>query len=567
MPAQSFHRIKLAFLLAFSCLMLSNAPTSATPPEEKRPRLAVLLVFDQMRGDYPKRWQNHFDKDGLGKLLRDGAWYQNCHYPYANTMTAAGHASMSTGCIPAKHGVVANSWFDRTQGDEINAVRTPRFRYVPANGKGGAGPVNLKRPTIGDALMEQTKGKAKVVSISIKDRAAILLAALRACLCFWLNPSNGSFVTSTHYQAELPNWVEEFNKERVVDRWFNKGWTRLRPDLNYEKLSGKDRFLFEGVGYSQKRTFPHPTNGGLKKPGRSYYSALSNSPFGNELVLEMGKRAIEAEKLGQDDDPDLLCLGFSSNDYVGHCWGPDSQEVLDMTLRSDLLIKDLLNYLDLKVGKDNYMVVVCADHGVCPLPEVTRLVRKQKAGRISPQILTSKASTYLSQSFADGKKLPWIESTSSGMVYFNKGTLQELKLDQAKVERALADWLTKQPGIKAAYTRSELSKGPIKNDPLAEQVRLSFHPDASGDVMPVIEPYYLLSPPLLSKKTGPYTTTHGSPHPYDTHVPLIVFGANVKAGIRKERVTPQTVASIIAEGLGVQLLGKADYDVPKGLWK
>jgi predicted AlkP superfamily pyrophosphatase or phosphodiesterase len=567
-------RLRFAgFLLILSVLSPLVGCSCSTPPvelpgDEKRPKLAVIIVFDQMRGDYLKKWQQHFDKGGFGRLLEDGAWFQNCHYPYAATITSAGHASMATGCSPMNHGIVANNWYDRKLGATIESITSARTSYVPAHAKGtgGVSPEWLKRPTVGDALMDQTGGKGKVVSLSIKDRPSILMAALRALLCLWFNSETGLFETSTHYGTALPRWVTEFNQARVADQWFGKDWNRLRADLDYAKLSGPDDFTYEGHGYKQGRTFPHPTTGGLEKPGEEYYDAVANSPFGNELVLELAKRAIDAEGLGQDDIPDLLCLSFSSNDMVGHCWGPDSQEVLDITLRSDLVIKELLDYLDRKVGKGNYIVTVCADHGVCPLPELLQ-AKGEKAGRVSPQLLTTKAAEFLSQKYTGGKEQPWIEASVSEMVYFNQGTLGELKLKQADVEKALADWLSEQPGVQKAYTRTELGRGPIANDAIGEMVRKSFHPERSGDVLVVLEPYYLLWSPLTAGKTGAYTTTHGSPHPYDTHVPLLVYGANVKAGVRQERVTPQTVANIIAEGLKLEPLQTAEYAAPKGLWK
>lgn len=561
--------ILLALLAVGGGLAFCCRANSVAAPQEDRPRLAVLLVFDQMRGDYMSRWQKQFGEGGFRRIFAEGTWFQNCHYPYAYTVTAAGHASMATGCSPYKHGIIGNSWYDRTRGKTVEAVDSDRHVQVPtlARREASADPLRRMQPSVADALMEQTGGKAKVVSLSIKDRSAILLAALRALVCLWLDGATGDFVTSSYYTERLPDWVSAFNKSRQVDQYFDKNWNRLRPDLDYVRLSGIDAFPFEGRGYKQGNTFPHPMNAGLKEPGRAYYSALANSPYGNELLLELAKRAIVAEKLGQDDVPDLLCLSCSSNDMVGHCWGPDSQEVLDVTLRSDQLVRDLLQFLDDKVGKGRYVVVICADHGVCPLPERRLAEGHKQAGRVSPKLLSTGALKHLNDTFAKGKKMPWIESTSGGTVYLNKGTIAELGLQQAAVERALADWLKQQKGIQTAYTRTELLQGPPKGDPIGEMVWRSFHPDRSGDVLPVLEPYHLLGGALVANKTGSYTTTHGSPHPYDTHVPLLVFGTRVQAGPRTERVTPQAAASILAASLGIEPPAGAEAPVPKDLLK
>ncbi|MGF1581325.1 MAG: alkaline phosphatase family protein [Gemmataceae bacterium] len=544
----------------------------SAPSQEKRtPKLVVLAVFDQMRGDFLTKWKKYFRKEGFGRLQSEGAWFTDCHYPYANTVTGAGHAGLVTGCSPNKNGIVGNSWYDRESAKTVNCIENVRYKSVPYLGEKArrGAPTRRRRPSVGDALMEQTNGKAKVVSISIKDRAAMLLAALRSLLCLWFNYEEGMFVTSTYYSTELPDWVMEYNKSRAVDKYFDQTWRQGRIDLDYFKIVGQDDFPYEGTGENQGQTMPHSMKAGLKKPGPPYYRALANSPFGNDVLADLAKRAIVEHKLGQDSYPDLLTIGFSSNDLVGHCWGPDSHEVFDITMRSDILIQDMLQFLDKKVGRGNYLFIVSADHGVCPIPEYRKLKEKKDAGHVEPRALLAKSLAFLDDKFGNGKKQRWIESGSSGMYYLNQGTLKELNLKSATVEQALADWLAKQPGMLTAFTRTELmaNNPKRKNDPFFQQVKLSFHPENSGDVMPVIKPYYLPTPPINPKKPGAYTTTHGSPHPYDTHVPLLVFGPGVRPGIRNQRVSPLSVAAIISESLGIRPPSGAEAKVPKGLWR
>jgi predicted AlkP superfamily pyrophosphatase or phosphodiesterase len=528
-------------------------------------RLVVLVVFDQLRGDYLTRWEKLYDKDGFGRLLRDGAWYQNCRYPYAFTLTAPGHASLVTGCPPSKHGIIANDWYDRALRAEVGAVKTERYRTVPPALAGkekdeGPAPVRLKQPTVGDAL--QKMGKGKVVSLSLKDRAAILMAALRATAVYWFDTVRGMFVTSTFYRDTPHAWVDAFNRERPADKYFGKDWTRLRADLDYRQYSGPDEVFSEGTGYKQGRTFPHPMAGGLEKPGKNYYEAFTTSPYGNDVLLELAKRAIDVEQLGQGDACDLLCLSFSSNDLVGHCWGPDSQEVLDITLRSDLIIKDLLNYLDAKVGRDRYVLVLTADHGVSPIPEVAQAHGKD-AGRVPPNLFTTQAADLLQKTFAaDRKQLPWIEKSSAGWIYLNQGTLKEAGVPAAKAEQALVDWLCRQPGIHGAYGRSRMEQGPLAGDAIGEAVRLSYHPDCSGDVAVVLKQHYMVSGPISDPRNDAYRTTHGTPHPYDTHVAFVLFGAGVRPGVRQERMTPLATAAILARALGIDPPTGAEYPIP-----
>jgi hypothetical protein len=554
-----------ATLVGLVCLVgFDHRRPHPSPPV----RLAVLVVFDQMRGDYLERWQDLFEPDGFRRLQEQGAWFQNCHYPYAGTITGPGHASLSTGTSPFRHGIVGNDWFDRAAGTSRYCVASARYDRVPPLPPAGSArtkprpkgvaPDLLLAPTLGDALKEATGGRGRVVSLSFKDRAAVLMAGHRPDACYWLDESTGDFVTSTYFRGVPHAWVTEFNRARPSDRWFGHDWTRLRPDLAYESYSGPDDAAGEGKGIGQGRTFPHPLTGGVPRPGPKYYQALYNSPFGNELLLQLAERALDAEHLGQGETPDLLCLSFSSNDAIGHCWGPDSQEVLDVTLRSDRIVAELLQHLDHTVGHDRYMLVLSADHGVCPLPEVARSQGKA-AGRISALMLTGDVERFLARTFG-GEKARWLEATSYPWIYLNRKLLRERQLEASRVEEALAGWLRKQPGIEAAYTRTQLMRGLPGDDPIGQAVWRSFHPDRCGDVAVVLKPYYLPSAPLA---TG---TTHGTPHSYDTHVPLLVYGRGVQPGVHRKPVTPQASAAILAQALGIPPPAAAEAPVPEGLF-
>lgn len=566
-------------LLAFGFVVLLvvgilQLPLVELPPAEGkpaandgRPRLVVMVVFDQLRGDYPKKWQSLFVDGGFRRLQSEGAWFTDCHYPYCYTLTAPGHASLATGTYPAKHGIIANDWFDREAAKSVTSVTAPLDRP-----RGGRGPYRRTAMTVGDVLLDFLKGRSRVVSLSIKDRAAILMAAIHAQICYWFNGKTGDFETSPYYRDTPHSWVKSFNKERLADRWLGHEWNRLRPGLDYVAYSGPDDFFAEGTGHNQGRVFPHPFKlGEGEKAKEKYYSAMETAPAGNDLLLRFAKTAIVAEKLGQTEKTDLLCLSFSSNDLVGHCWGPDSQEVLDITLRSDLLIKDLLDFLDAKVGKGNYVFAVSADHGVCPLPEFAVLQGKD-AGRVEPNILSSLAENFLNERFKPaGGKMSWFESPDKNnpWIYLNRRGIASLSLQPSDVERALADWLKEQPGIEAAFTRTEVMDSNAKNSsPHFEAVRKSFRPESSGDVMVLLKPYHLFSPPLLSKdptKDPAYRTTHGTPHPYDTHVPLLVMGPRIVPGTYQERIAPQAMAAILSECLRIPPPNGSEFPVPAGV--
>jgi hypothetical protein len=554
----------VAGLAIFSRTGSRPAPDSFVETRGSTARLVVLVIFDQLRGDYLTRWDKLFTEDGFRRLQREGAWFSSCHFPYAYTATAPGHASLITGCSPRTHGIIANGWYDRASREVITAVRVPRYRLVPSRSDAdrglGASPERRLAPSVGE-LLHDFSGKSKVISLSLKDRAAVLLSGPPSSLCYWLNSGTGEFVTSTYYESPPRPWVTEFNAGKTIDRWFDTPWTYLRPEIDYAAHSGPDDVTEEGTGVKQGRTFPHPMNAGLSQPGPAYYDALANSPYGNDLLLELARKAIDEEKLGQGGPADLLCLSFSSNDVVGHCWGPDSQEVLDTTLRSDLIVKQLLEHLDARVGKGRYMVVLTGDHGICPLPAVARRQGKD-AARVNPDNLLKGAQQFLKDAFPVPETGPaWIVAGEDGYYYLNRELAREQRQSIGELEKALAGWLVRQEGIQAAYTRSQLLLGLPPGDALGEKVRRNFHPERSGDVVAILKPYHLFFPAL---STG---TDHGSPHDYDSHVPLLICGPNIRPGVRNEPVSPLVVAPILAWGLGVPRPDAAEADIPDRLLK
>lgn len=549
---------------AFGIALVSAG--AADPP---KPKLLVLVYFDQLRGDYLTRWHDAFGPDGFNRLTGDGAWFQNCHYPYSYTVTGAGHASVVTGCPPAVHGVIGNDWYDRGEGKSVNCVGSDRHEQVPSKtaldptedekkgARGGVSPVRMTQPSIADVLKEATAGKGKVVALSMKNRGAALPGGARPDAAYWADLGVGQFVTSSYYRAAPHGWVMDYNRSKPFDPWRGKVWDRFRPDLDYAKLSGGDDQAGEGRGAAgQGRVFPHPFEPTDGKTKPNYYAAVYTSPFGNDVLLGLAEKAIAAEGLGADEVPDLLSLSFSSNDAVGHAWGPDSQEVLDTTLRSDRTVARLLQVLDEKVGKGNYVVALTADHGVCPLPEVSRAAGRT-ANRV-PTLSGTRTEAFLVEKFGKGTG-KWVQAISGPWIYLTEKTAAERGVKPVEVETAVAEWLAGQAGIGATYTRTKLTSGSPADDTDA-MVRRSFHPARSGDVYVLLKPYHLAS---AANGTG---TTHGTPHDYDTHVPLVVFGTGIKPGVRTGKVAPLAAAPILAAAAGFPRPAGATEPVPDGLF-
>jgi hypothetical protein len=585
------------------------------PPPPRKVKLAVLVVFDQLRGDYLTRWQRLLRDDGFVRIQRDGAWFSNCHYPYAVTTTGPGHASLLTGTTPDRHGIVNNEWFEN--GKQVYCAGAEQYRLVPppsdtppspseksfAKPKKAelvGSPERLLSETVADVLKTATGGRSKVFGLSLKDRSAILPTGKRPDGAYWFyavsrrrpdgtDAVDGVFGTSTYYTEKVNDtgrvhpWVAEFNASRRATQWFGRYWTRFRPDnlSDYNELAGPDDVRGEGSGVGQGVTFPHPTTGGKTKLGKSYFEALANSPFGNDLLLEFTKTCITAEGLGTRDVPDLLVVSFSSNDLIGHTWGPDSHEVLDVTLRSDALMADLLGFLDRTVGRDQYLLGVTADHGVCPLPEVSRAKGSAPwAGRFDPSAVEKELDEHLTKVFstvksADGKSARWVDAFSGPWVYLNPALVKASGQPREAIAAEAAKFLdgrvgalpadSHRRGVERTFTRAELSGPGSEADPITARVKRSFYPARCGDVYVLLRRYWIESKTPTDPTQLPTGTTHGTPYDYDTHVPLLVYGPGIHGGERDEPTTPQALASIFAKWLGVSRPKDATYPLPVSL--
>jgi predicted AlkP superfamily pyrophosphatase or phosphodiesterase len=583
--------VSLALLLGG--LLLTGVACFQQPAKPPKVRLAVMLVFDQMRGDYVEKWRPQFTENGFPRIQRDGVWFTNCHYPYATTTTGPGHASLLSGATLDKTGIVNNEWYDRKASLQVYCAGSERYDLVPAakvvpaanpaksdetnrKPKSVGNPDRMLAETVADVLKRETKGK--VFGLSLKDRSAIFPTGKKPDGAFWFS---GKFVTSTYYTDALPKWVEQFNQSHFADQWYGKKWDRFRPQFDYVALSGPDEVATENKSSGRGTTFPHIMTGGKEKLGSDYYTALANSPFGNDLLLAFAKSCIVNEQLGQDDEPDLLTISFSSNDLIGHTFGPDSQEVLDVTLRSDALVGDLLNFLDEKIGTENYVLTISADHGICPLPEVAakQIPAAKDATRVSTVKLLLGAESHLRgvygkptgpeekvEDLADenkssrGKQGLWIESVPAPWVYLNERQLEAKNLKKGDVAKSLADWLKIQPGIERVYTADEIQN--TKNpDEILQLIQRSYHAERCGDLYLLLKPYHLIGDPLKNKGT-----THGTPWKYDRHVPLMCYGPGLKGGKSEEPVTPQHMAAIVSHALGLPKPAQAMYDLPITLW-
>lgn len=533
----SLHRTFLIFLLGVSLLSSSLSPVQAQQRTRtgnraaaKKVRLVVGIVIDQFRADYLNRFEDQFVEGGFKRLVREGANFTNAHYIHTPTYTACGHSTFMSGATPAHSGIIGNSWYDRSSGKVVTSVSDEKVKLLGGKEGPGMSPHRLLGTTVGDELKLATVGKSKVIGISSKDRSAILPAGKKPNGAYWFDSSTGNFVSSTYYFNDLPEWVKTFNRDQHCSKSFGQKWERLLPEAAYDRSTADD-MPYEKSAYGTH--FPYTLNGGEGKPGPKFFSQFDASPFGNEQLVRMARAAVEAEQLGTDDYTDLLTISFSANDLVGHAFGPYSQEVQDITLRTDRIIADLLTYLDQKIGLDRVIVTLTADHGVAPVPEMVKPMGY--GGRVEPQALTEAVQSKLAAQFGDEK---WVQSSVNGNIYLDEAIVERKKLNIEEVERAAAEAILKVPGIADCFTRSQILSDRLPDTMIAQSVARGFHHARNGNLVIVPQPFYFIGEGV--------TTTHGTPYGYDTHVPVLFFGAGVAAGPQLAPASPADIAPTLA---------------------
>jgi predicted AlkP superfamily pyrophosphatase or phosphodiesterase len=511
---------------------------------------------DQFRYDYLERFGDLFAANGLRRLLRDGASWTQCHYDHMPTYTAPGHATMMTGAFPAATGIIGNEWLDRPSGKKVTSVSDESVKALGGSPSDtGSSPRRLIGSTVGDELRLNTNGRSKVVGISVKDRSAILPAGRNASAAYWFSTTSGKMISSTYYFNELPAWVIAFSNAKLADKFFGAKWDRLLPEAEYVKRAGPDAAPWENVGASSgdSNAFPRTITGGATAPGSVFYSALRYSPFVNDLLVSFAQQAIVNEQLGQDDDPDVLTISLSANDYVGHRFGPYSHETMDAILRTDRQIATLLDFVHLRVGLPNTLIAFVADHGVAPIPEqaaklglggsrlktvdVMATIRTAISAKYNPQGKSPDPSAdYLLRYDDYGTKREWF---LNGNIYFDYDALNRDGVSLEEISQVAATAALTVPGIARSFTRPQLMRRAVSiTDPIERRVLNGFSPVRSGDVVIVAEPYNYVAETV--------NATHGSVYSYDTHVPLIIMGTGVIPGRYFEAATPADLAPTLS---------------------
>lgn len=489
------------------------AAAVAAPQTGRAPKLVVAIVVDQFRYDYLTRFRHEY-QGGFAILLEKGAVFTQARYPQFPTVTAVGHSMVMTGATPAMSGIVGNSWYSREERRVVTSVCddtvTNIGRPSPPTSAGGdctdsspASPRRMIVDTVGDEL-RNVSPQSKVVGVSLKARSAVLPAGHTATGAYWFDDS-GAFVSSSFYGTSLPAWAVDFNKTSPANEYAGREWM--------------------GLHFGQ---------------GAALYRQIPASPWGNELIEAFAEAAIDGEQLGKRGVTDVLTISFSSNDYVGHRFGPDDPHVQDMALRLDHLLDRMFHFIDARgIGIGNTLVVVTADHGVAPIPERNR-ERHMPGGREPVGQVNQEIETALTARFGAGEWL--VRKDLESPTYLNEELIQQKGLRAADVERVAAAALLKVPSVFRVYTREQLETG-LCGDRVADAVNAGFFASRSGDIVVLSDPYWI---------GGTSGTTHGSPFSYDNHVPLIFMGPQIRPGLYRSGVSIADIAPTLSELLNVE---------------
>lgn len=552
MNAHTLSRRQAAFfsiLLAAALLAACAAPDSpaSTAP---RPRLVVFLVVDGLPQRQVLDYRDQLAPDGFARFLDRGAWFANAHYGHAFTVTAAGHATMLTGAYPHRTGIIGNDWRDPLTAEPVYCTGDTSATYIghKTEALDGTSPKNLKAETVGDVL-RGIDSRSKVVAISGKDRGAILPAG-KSGIAYMYMGATGQFASSTHYMAAHPAWVDSYNAGKPADRYFKAEWKALLPEAAYAR-SVPDQQPWYG-----------PAGGGLPAmygakedtaPGPRFYNSLLRGPFVDAMSLDFARAAIAGEQLGLDDVPDILSVSLSGHDYVNHAFSAESRLSHDHLLQLDRMLQAFFQDLDTRIGKDNYIAVLTADHGFMPAPEFTTS-QGRESGRVSGGQVLARVNAGLEKRFGEGK---WAAGYSGSSVLLDKTLIAQKQADAGALAEETRELLMAEPGFAAAYTRRELQSASRAGAPFFEQIRKSWNAEVSGDVQYSLKPGWMF---------GNSVATHGSPHPYDTQVPILVYGpAWVKPGRVDARVEVVDIAPTLARVLRIAPPSSAEGKALPGL--
>lgn len=536
MPTLGFPRLAAPCLLVLgvlaspACAQRRPAAPTALPTisAAERPRLVVFITIDQLRPDYLTRWNAQFT-GAFRRLIDEGAFYTRALQDHAITETAPGHASTLSGRFPYSTGIASNS----------AGVNTPDAPLIGSDGT-GASPFRFRGTTLAD-WMASADPRTRVLSVSRKDRGAILPIGRAKFPVFWYAPQSGRFVTSRWYDDSLPAWVQAFNAEdRVTTRYAGRRWDLLLPEAEYPE---PDSVPEESAG--QGFRFPHE----LPRVDFAVRTGIIGHPWMDELTLDFAWRGVRALDLGGGPQTDLLAVSLSTTDAIGHRYGPDSRELHDQVLRVDRALGAFLDSLIALRGRENIAIALTSDHGVAPIPELrsnwgdnSRAARIQRSDfdpvfdRVSQTVIRSRIP-------ADAFSFDF------PTLNVDRSKVGERRRELRTVARAFAAEVRRVPGVLRADVIDDLTLADTVRDAIARRWLHMFRPGGEELVAITLDPFNYIGTAIAS---------HGTPHDYDARVPVLFWGRHFRHVTDTTSARVVDIAPTLAHLLGVRPLERLD---------
>jgi len=506
-----------------------------------KPKLVVGIVIDQMRWDYLQRFEPLFKQNGgFKRMINNGFSCNNAMVPYTPTVTACGHTCVYTGSVPNIHGIVGNDWWDKTLNKNVYCTDDKTVMGIgdTKDDAGKMSPRNMLTTTIGDELRLATNFKSKVIGIAVKDRGAILPAGHTANAAYWFDKKTGSFITSSYYMNELPAWANQLNQRKLVDSFLNLGWNISLPENTYLQYCTSDKNDFESKPFGKEITgFPYNS---LNQFAGKDYSKIISTPYGNNLTLEMAKAALINEKMGKSEVTDFLAISFSSPDYIGHSFGPNSWELLDCYVRLDEELGKFFDILDNQLGKGNYISFLTADHAVAHIPAFMQ-EHKIPAGTFDDNAVVKEINKQLKSIFGINEL---IIANNNYQLTINHEKIDSAKANKSEIIHWITTYLKAKNEVANAFELDELMEIPM-NKTVKEMLANGYYENRSGDIQYILKPGF-----IDGMKTG---TTHGLWNPYDAHIPLLWYGWGIKQGSSFNEVYMTDIAATVAALLKIQM--------------
>lgn len=509
---------QLVFLSVIALAILSSALSGFASAYNAHPKLVVVIVIDQFRGDYLERYRDQFGDAGFRLLLDHGAYFTNCNYNYANTRTAPGHATLFTGAYTIGHGIVGNEWWDPSKKAMVTSVEDDTTKLLGVNGnKTGASPHNLMADTLGDELKLATQGQSRVFALSLKDRAAVLPGGFAADGAYWIEPERGEWITSTYYRNSFPQWVLDFNA-RQINKYWNREWKDAR-----------------GVTLSS-------TAHRKKKDGSEagFYDVVGPTSFANEYELEFARNLILYENAGRGPATDLLSISLSPNDILGHKVGPDSPEMKQMALDLDRDLADFFDFLGHQIGLADTWIALSADHGVSTLPEEVQTLHIP-TGNLDRGKIEAEINDAIAARLAHGHAASYVKSDYP-LFWLDEQSFTALHISERQAEQAVGEAAEHAADLRGYYTKGQLAAGDAPNTVLGRKYLNSYSPRGS---------WYVMGIPNIYTVGFGGGTDHVSPYNYDTHVPLAFYGLPFRPGTYRTSVEPVDMVATLASLLGI----------------